>query len=275
MKADQAAAPISVAASSGAKAAAPATVANAKLETAELLFLRAEAMGLQPAWVTPKGVIALRFGEHESYLNYARSPLNTQTSASLCSNKYYTRMILQRRGLDNIPFTRARTFSDATTFWQTHGKIIAKPLKGSGSADIHIITEATQLQNLNIRGYILEKYIAGEEVRFLVLNDEVIAVHISHYGESVEYDRALLRISIPSQDWDAGLVTKSRQIATILGLRFAAVDFLVDAAGKAHILEINSNPGLKWFHAPSSGPVVNVAHLFLDSITAQHSTDGA
>jgi hypothetical protein len=29
---------------------------------------------------------------------------------------------------------------------------------------------------------------------------------------------------------------------------------------------VNTMPGLKWFHAPSSGPVVDVARLFLESV---------
>jgi glutathione synthase/RimK-type ligase-like ATP-grasp enzyme len=49
----------------------------------------------------------------------------------------------------------------------------------------------------------------------------------------------------------------------VFGLRFAAIDFIVGPDGKARILEVNSSPGMKWFHAPTSGPVVDVAHLFL------------
>jgi len=52
----------------------------------------------------------------------------------------------------------------------------------------------------------------------------------------------------------------------LLDLNFAAVDYMIDDTGTAYILEVNTTPGLKWFHAPTSGPVVDVARLFLEAI---------
>lgn len=144
-----------------------------------------------------------------------------------------------------------------------HGTIIAKLVYGAGARGIHIVTRSTQLKSLKINQYILEKYIAGKKLRFLLLNDEVISIHRSDYGTSVVLDRPLHYTSYPQHDWDQA---SSKRIANALTLQFAAVDYLIDASGRVYILGVNTMPGLKWFHAPTSGPVVDVARLFLESL---------
>jgi glutathione synthase/RimK-type ligase-like ATP-grasp enzyme len=241
------------------------TATGQKLGTTELLYRCAQEMGLQPSWVTPNGMFAISVGEREKYVHFARSPLNSHTGASLAKDKYLTRLVLERHGMQNIPFAQPQTQAEAARFLQTHRKIVAKPIYGHGAHDIHVITTGAQLRALTIRDYILEKYITGQEMRYLILNDTVIGVHRSDYGTSVEATRALERISYPSQSWNPALTASSVRIAQILDLKFAAVDYLIDASGHAFILEVNTTPGLKWFHAPTSGPVVDVARQFLEA----------
>jgi glutathione synthase/RimK-type ligase-like ATP-grasp enzyme len=237
-----------------------------KLGTAELLFRSAQKLGCKPSWIVPHGLFAITIDGTERYINHSHSPLNSHASISLARNKHLTRLILGRNGLPNIPFMRPKDYEEAVAFLSLHSTIIAKPIQGSGAQDINIITHANQLRPLIIKKYILEKYIVGQEMRYLVLNGSVIAVHRSEYGTSVDKDRYLERFSIPEPDWDNALVRRSIEIATIMDLKFAAIDYLVDAAGSSHILEVNSTPGLKWFHAPTAGPAVDVATLFLESL---------
>lgn len=256
----------------------PSQTAGQKLGTTELLYRTAQQMNLDPHWITPGGLFAVTFNGRERYVNFARSPLNSHTSSSLTKNKYLTRLILERHQMPNIPFIRPTSQDAAAVFLATHKKIIAKPLTGSGAHDIHIITEPSQLTTLNITKYILEKYIVGQEMRYLVLNGAVIGVHRSDYGTSVLEDRQLLRISYPHEEWDPQLTSTAIRAASALDLNFAAVDFLVTQAGRPYVLEVNSAPGLKWFHAPSSGPVVDVARQFLEAVfkpagTAEHAGD--
>jgi len=223
-------------------------------------------MGLHPFWLTPNGLFAITTVDGERYINFARSPLNSHVAASLSKDKHLTRLILERNGIPNIPFTRPKTQQEAQSFLNLYGKIIAKPVAGSGSRDIHIITEALQLRDLKIDQYILEKYIQGEELRYLVLNGDVIGVYQSKYGTSVQANRALQCISSPQETWSPTIVTSAVRVAQVLGLSFAAVDYLTDASGRSYILEVNTTPDLKWFHQPSSGPAVDVARLFLEAI---------
>jgi glutathione synthase/RimK-type ligase-like ATP-grasp enzyme len=236
-----------------------------KPTTTELLFASAEKMGWQPAWVTPRGLFAVTINGRERYINFAHSPLNSHTSISLAKNKYLTRLVLERHGLRNIPFARPRSLEAAVAFLDTHQKIIVKPVNGAGARDIHIVTDASQLTGLKIRRYIFEKYIAGQELRYLVLNDRVVAVYRSDYGVSVDEKRYLECVSFPENEWDEALCASSIQAARALGLAFAAVDYLATEIGETFVLEINSAPDLKWFHTPASGPAVDVAQLFLNT----------
>ena len=165
-----------------------------RLGTAELLFASARQMGLCPAWVVPNGLFAIWVNGREEYVHFARSALNSDVSVSLAKNKYLTRMVLERHGIRNIPFARMQTLDEAQAFFAANTKIVAKPLKGSGARDIHVVTKPEQLRNLVISDYILEKYVAGPELRYLVLNGVVIAVHESDYGLSVAKNRPLRRI---------------------------------------------------------------------------------
>ncbi len=235
--------------------------------TVELLFKSAQHKGLQPTWITENGLFVITTPTGERYVNRQHSILNSHVSVSLSANKHLTRLVLERNGLPNIPYLRATSHDEAVTFLQAYGTIIAKPLKGAGSVGIVIIKDASQLHALAVKDYILEQYAPGKEMRYLVLNNEVIAVHESRYGASIQPDRALERISYSADEWKTDIVDLSLKVSQVLGMSFAAVDYLVDAQGNYRILEVNSRPGMKWFHNPSEGPAVNVAGLFLDSLT--------
>ncbi len=253
--------------------AKPNRPAARKLSTAELLFRSAHQMGLQPTWIVPNGLFAIVHNNVERYINSGRSPLNTHTSASLAKNKYATRLILARHSLPNIPFLKPHTLDEAVEFLGTYGTIIAKPVCGSGAHDIHIITRPVELKELRITQYILEKYVAGKEMRYLVLQGCILGVYQSEYGTSVDEHRPLQVISYPEATWDTSLVELSSRVCQVLGLRFAAVDYLITPEGSHYILEVNTTPDLKWFPAPSSGPPVDVASRFLEAFIAAAPTD--
>jgi glutathione synthase/RimK-type ligase-like ATP-grasp enzyme len=239
-----------------------------KTSTPNLLFARAQQMGLQPAWVIEDGLFVVSTDDGEKFVNHSSSSLNSHLSTGIAKNKYLTRLILERNKLANIAYMSPKTMSQAQAFLKTHKKIVSKPRGGMGSKGIRIIDTPAQLEEVNISKVILEKYIQGKELRFLVFGDKVIAVHESEYGLSVEPGRELERISYPQSEWNQELCELSVKITKIIGLQFSAVDYLLDINGKAHILEVNSAPGLKWFHSPSSGPSVDVAKIFMTAFVS-------
>jgi len=243
-----------------------------RLGTTELLYRCAREMGLSPSWVKPNHTFAISTDDGERYVSFTRSPLNSHLGRDLAKDKHLTRLIMQRHNLPNIPFLQANTQAEAAQFLDTYKKIIAKPTHGSGAHDIHVITDTAMLAPLTIPDYILEQYIAGEEIRYLVLNESVIGVYRSDYGTSVDEHRPLRCISYPQTMWSPVLSNLSLETTRILGLRFAAVDFMIDRSGRGYILEVNTMPDFKWFHAPSAGPAVNVAQLFLEAMFADERT---
>lgn len=245
-----------------------------RLGTVELLFKSALAMNLQPEWITRGGLFVIKTPTGERYINHERSSLNSHASIGLAKNKYHTRLVLERHQLPNIPYTRAKSLAEAGKFLACHGIIIAKPLKGNGSKDIHIVRQIAQLEKLRLADYILERYTPGTELRYLVLRGEVIGVHESKYGASVAADRDLERISYDTADWDPTLIALSLKTLRVLGLSFGTVDFMIDTDGNQYILEVNTRPGFKWFHVPSTGPAVDVATLFLGATIDASSLGG-
>jgi glutathione synthase/RimK-type ligase-like ATP-grasp enzyme len=238
-------------------------MATKKLGSAELLFKTASQMGLRPSWLKHGTIFAFQTRGGERYINYSISSINSQLSSSMVGNKNAARLVLARRGLPTMAHLVPSTHEEAQAFLTKYEKIIVKPINGSNSRDVHIVESSRQLPDFKVRRYIFEEYAPGKEIRYLLLNNRVIGVHESQYGESVAEDRPLQRISYPRADWDPALVALSLKVAKIFGLRFAAVDYIIGPDGTARILEINSSPGMKWFHAPTSGPIVDVAGLFL------------
>lgn len=237
-----------------------------KTGTAQLLFDAADEMGLCPHWIIANNLFTISVDGREEYVNFARSSLNSAVSASLAKNKYFTRVILERHKVPNIPFMHPQSTEMAEDFLQRYEKIIVKPIDGSGARDVRIVTMPQQLKSLKINDYILEKYIQGREVRYLTLDSSVLAVHESEYGDSVAANRPLRRISYARSMWEDHLSAESVRIARVLKLRFAAVDFIIDSKGQHYLLEVNTMPGLKWFHSPTSGPVVDVARHLLEAL---------
>jgi len=236
-----------------------------KLGSAELLFNAAGAMGLRPSWLKPGAIFAILTPRGERYINYSISSLNSQLSSSMVGNKNAARLVLARRGFPTMAHLVPRNHTEAQAFLATHKKIIVKQIRGRNSHDVHIVELPEQLSAFDVQSYILEEYAPGKEMRYLLLNNQVIGVHESQYGESVAEDRVLKRVSYPRTGWDPALVALSLEVASAFGLCFAAVDYIISPDDQARILEVNSSPGMKWFHAPTSGPTVDVAQLFLQA----------
>jgi glutathione synthase/RimK-type ligase-like ATP-grasp enzyme len=241
------------------------------LLSAQFLYDEAESMGLHPEWLTEYGLFSFEVPGRTEYVFYGRTSLNSQVASYLATNKHTTRMILQKHGLPNIPFLLPSSFTEAQEFLSVHEKIVAKPTLGQKSQDVHFIETPDQLAHTDLSDKLLEKYIDGTEYRYLVLQGEVVAARRKERKNPRDLVN-VQRVSLETKEWDERLVNMALQVAEVLGLHFAAVDFLVDSEGKSFVLEVNSAPGISWVHQPDEGPSVNVAKLLLDQIIATQKT---
>ncbi len=234
-------------------------------ESARILFEEAQKMGLYPEWLTDYGLFSIKVEGNIHYIFYSNSILNNQLSYYLARNKHITRVLIEKNHLPNIPFLLPQSKEEVYQFLDHHKVIIAKPTMGSRSQDIHLIEHKKEIDSSNIFEYIFEKYIKGKEMRYLVLNNQVIGVLEKVYDTPINDPNVVERTSFSRDQWDTNLVEISLSIMNILGLKFGAVDFLIDRDNKNYILEVNSAPALRRFDKPTSGPSVNASRQLLEA----------
>ncbi len=234
------------------------------LRSSQALFAAAEKLQLQPRWVTPYGLFVATRNNVALYFFASKTILNSQLASYLSTNKHATRVILEEHHLPNIPFCTPQSMEELETFFDQHHSIVCKPTLGQRAENVLLIKDKKELAKIQFEVNIFEKYIAGPEYRYLVLQGKVIAVH--QKTKELFSPGELQRISFPAKEWDPQLVQYALHACKVIGdLRFAAVDFKVNAQGEAFILEVNSAPAIWRFGAPDKGPAVPVAELLVQA----------
>jgi len=236
------------------------------IEYAHLLYKKAQEMGLNPKWLTDYGLFSISVDGKIGYVTYTYSLLNSHLGAYLSKNKHATRVILDSFHFPNIPYALPETLQEVQLFLRMHKKIVAKPTQGTGSHDVHIITELEELKDIVLQNYIFEKFIIGKEVRYLIFKNKVIGVYEKQDIGPIGNPTEKRRISYPKEQWDQDLVTMALDIVKKLYLKIATVDFLITNEGKVYILEVNSSPGIVFVENPSVGPSVDIARMFLEEL---------
>lgn len=118
----------------------------------------------------------------EVFCYKAGTPLNLVSSLLLSRNKRDTIIMLEKSGLPVPPQRRVQTFDDISLFYKTYQQIVIKPLDAMGGKGVTVLPKSDELQEAYNRALkiskkvIVEKYIAGNNYRFLVLDDQVLAV---------------------------------------------------------------------------------------------------
>lgn len=232
-------------------------------EASEILFATAKEMGLQPEWVTGYGLFAIQVNNKTHFISNSTSILNSHISNFIARNKHATRAILEKYNYPNIPYLVPKTLQEVELFLNQHTELIAKPIIGSKSRNVQFITKIETAAKLTLKNFIFEKYIHGKEVRYFVCNDKVLGVFEKVHEGPLSH-KIIQRISYPTSAWNEELMTKSLSLCKLVSLRFAAVDWMIDAENTAYVLEINSSPGMKRMQKPDKGTGIDVFKLFLE-----------
>lgn len=230
--------------------------------SSKYIFDAAEKLGLTPEMVADYGLIRIKYNGQDIYFFNTISDLNSSVASYIAKNKHTTRVVLEKNNLPNIPFVMPESDDEAIEFLSEHKKIMVKPTYGANSVGIKIIENEDELRKLDLSESILEKFIIGEEFRYLVLDGKVIAVHFCIPDFETNKTK---RISIKENEWDTEMLETAIKTAEVIGLRFASVDFLKDEDAKLHILEVNSAPGISRYYEPDEGEKVDVARLFIEA----------
>ena len=237
----------------------------------DLILSAAKELGYEAKLLNNRGLVAINVNGNEVYLFHKTSNPNTQMATWLANNKYIARVIFDRNKLPNIPFCVAENFESAVEFLSIHGKVVVKPLKGGHSQNVHLISNKEELEKLSLENCIIEKFIDGQEVRLLVVDGDVKAVHHKNYDGPINNPDIVQRESLEKDKWDARLIPLAKKAAKALCLNFTAVDFLVTPSGDIYLLEINSAPGLDRFQNPDKGPSINIMKIYIEQIIKNYA----
>ncbi len=231
--------------------------------SSQALFESAQRAQLSPHWLSDYGLMEVTFAGGKKLLFANKSELNSQLAAYLSANKHATRTVLHQYDLPNIPYCTPKTLAELESFFVQYQPVVMKPTMGQRAVGVELIKESESLPRTSFSGQIFEQYIRGKELRYLVLQSQVIAVHEKVFAGEIYQPSASQRVSYPQSSWDDQLVRTAVQACQVLGLEFAAVDFMIKTDGVALILEVNSAPALWRFESPDQGPAIAVCDLLL------------
>lgn len=233
----------------------------------QILFSEAEALGLKPRWEIGREFLSVEGTGKRHYLSYTRSPFNSQISSGMAMQKQQTHVVLEQAGFPTIPYLRPRNLVEAEAFYDQEQPLVCKPIAGR---DMKGVFRVASREDLGLLRYpskmLLEKYIEGLEVRYLVFRRKVVAVQQKEVRPTSESEFAKWVTNVPEGQWQPELAELAVAVAERMGLGLVAVDFICQPDGVALILEVNSLPGISLFHYPDAGEVINVARLILEAL---------
>jgi GNAT-family acetyltransferase (TIGR03103 family) len=113
------------------------------------------------------------------------SELTSAVAFRRCDHKPTTRRVLEAAGA-SLPAGRLATFDEADErFLEQHGDVVVKPARGEGGAGITVgVTDVDQLHAAVVAArevcpeVVLEQRVDGEDVRVIVIGDEVVAAAV-------------------------------------------------------------------------------------------------
>ncbi|MDB4978963.1 MAG: hypothetical protein JWM56_1149 [Candidatus Peribacteria bacterium] len=234
--------------------------------SAQILFDEAKKRGLNPVWETADGLFSFRHRNKDMFVYYTKLHINSQLGAGICRDKSLARAFLARGNFPNIPFCYSRNSADIQNFFSAHQPVIQKPLAGMKSDNVRLIGTIEDLDLKHLHDTICEKYIEGTEFRCLVLNGKTIGMQKKLLEPTEQYPWRKQILNLDEKDWHGELLPAAEAIAGMLHMGFMAVDFIVDAAGTAWVLELNSMPGLHSWHEPRGGQRVDIGQQLMAAI---------
>ena len=132
-----------------------------------------------------RGYFALSFGGRRIVCRESLSELTSAIAMSRCDDKSLTRAILEREGIWVPAQIVAGSPDDNAAFLETHGSVVVKPARGEQGKGIAVdlstaeeVEAAVAIAREHCETVLLEEYVEGDDLRVLVIGDEVVAAAI-------------------------------------------------------------------------------------------------
>lgn len=138
------------------------------------------------------GYFALHFGGRRIVCRESLSELTTAVAMSRCDDKAVTQRLLCRAGLHVPAQCRCEALDQAEAFLSKHERIVVKPARGEQGAGISVdvrepdeLLRAIEAARRVCETVILEEFCAGEDLRIVVIDFEVVAAAIRRPAQVV------------------------------------------------------------------------------------------
>ncbi|NCA71011.1 MAG: N-acetylglutaminylglutamine synthetase [Sphingobacteriia bacterium] len=138
------------------------------------------------------GYFALSLGGRRILCRESLSELTTAVAMSRCDDKAVTQRLLRRAGLRVPAQVSYAALDQGEAFLSRHGRIVVKPARGEQGAGISVdirdpeeLESAVEAARRVCETVILEEFCEGEDLRIIVIDDEVVAAAIRRPAQVV------------------------------------------------------------------------------------------
>ncbi len=132
-----------------------------------------------------KAIFSLTLGSRTIRCRESLSELTSAVAMSICDDKSLTRKLLLKEGI-NFPAQRpAGGEEENKAFLELHERLVVKPARGEQGQGISVdisdedsLVKAVRYAQKVCDSVLLEKYVVGYDVRFIVINYEMVAAAV-------------------------------------------------------------------------------------------------
>jgi GNAT-family acetyltransferase (TIGR03103 family) len=155
---------------------------------------------------TEGGYFELSFGGRSIVCRESLSELTTAIAMSRCDDKATTHRVLHQAGLRVPAQIKVETEQQALAFLERHGSVVVKPARGEQGAGISVdVRDADSLRSALDEAsgvcntVILEEFARGDDLRIVVIGEEVVAAAIRKPAQVIGNDTDPVRTLIEKQ----------------------------------------------------------------------------
>jgi GNAT-family acetyltransferase (TIGR03103 family) len=152
------------------------------------------------------GYFEMSFGGRSIVCRESLSELTTAIAMSRCDDKTTTHRVLRDAGLRVPAQLRADNDQQALDFLHEYGSVVVKPARGEqgagisvGVRDAHTLRTAISSARAVCERVILEEYVSGDDLRIVVIGEEVVAAAVREPAQIVGNGKDSVRTLIEKQ----------------------------------------------------------------------------
>lgn len=137
-------------------------------------------------------LIGLSFGGRTIRCRESLTELTSSTALQICSDKAFTHRVLQLHGLKTPKQIRASDRTSNLKFLEEFSRVVVKPAQGEQGIGVRVdLSNIEEVEKAIIEArkinqtVLLEEFVAGDDLRVLVIKNEVVAAAIRRPAEIV------------------------------------------------------------------------------------------